>query len=415
MSESKKHHFVPQSILRRFTNAAADDRLFVYDKVRDASHPSTVLDAGMENHFNVVHLDGERINFEGDFDQPDGAMATVQNRLVDARSLAVLSDADRLVLADTAAVQLLRTKMFRSTMRSVTEAIFSDMERVGLLAGERPELGEQDARAMARAALNERERQRDLLAKLDLILIEPEPGGAFWTSDNPLVRYNQQPYGETGLASPGVEVYWPIASDLAVGFMCPTFSKRIDQGVELGDALEKPVRDQCLAIQTALAAGTPTTLGRGRTDAFLNELQVRSSSRFIYSRDDDFTLARSVLAKSPALKKVDSMVAVGRIGEGPGPRTNMPMGLQLVVYGRDDHLMVPLVSYIDAGGGFDALFEEPAYANMLMSQLPWKEVRIFDDGAERRGMRQLKVTFGKEGGLQRVSVRNLIVLPGLDD
>ncbi|ASD26262.1 DUF4238 domain-containing protein [Brevundimonas diminuta] len=415
MAESKKHHFVAQSILRRFTNAAADDRLYVYDKARDVSHPSTVLAAGMENGFNVVHIDGERINFEGDFDQPDGAMANVQNRLVDARSLAVLSDADRLVLADTAAVQLLRTKMFRSTMRSVTDAIFSDMERVGLLAGERPELGEQDARAMARAALHERERQRDLLAKLDQILIEPEPGGSFWTSDNPLVRYNQQPYGETGLASPGVEVYWPIASDLAVGFMCPTFSKRIDQGVELGDALEKPVRDQCLAIQTALAAGTPTTLGRGRTDAFLNELQVRSSSRFIYSRDDDFTLARSILAKSPALKKVDSMVAVGRIGEGPGPRANMPKGLQLVVYGRDDHLMVPLVSYTDAGGGFDALFEEPAYANMLMSQLPWKEVRIFDDGAERRGMRQLKVTFGKEGKLQRVSVRNLIVLPGLDD
>ncbi|WP_374321525.1 DUF4238 domain-containing protein [Brevundimonas sp.] len=415
MAESKKHHFVAQSILRRFTNASADDRLYVYDKARDVSHPSTVLAAGMENGFNVVHIDGERINFEGDFDQPDGAMANVQNRLVDARSLAVLSDADRLVLADTAAVQLLRTKMFRSTMRSVTDAIFSDMERVGLLTGERPELGEQDARAMARAALHERERQRELLAKLDLILIEPEPGGSFWTSDNPLVRYNQQPYGETGLASPGVEVYWPIAADLAVGFMCPTFSKRIDQGVELGDALEKSVRDQCLAIQTALAAGTPTTLGRGRTDAFLNELQVRSSSRFIYSRDDDFTLARSILAKSPALKKVDSMVAVGRIGEGPGPRANMPNGLQLVVYGRDDHLMVPLVSYTDAGGGFDALFEEPAYANMLMSQLPWKEVRIFDDGAERRGMRQLKVTFGKEGKLQRVSVRNLIVLPGLDD
>lgn len=177
MADSKKHHFVAQSILRRFTNAAADDRLFVYDKVRDASHPSTVLDTGMENHFNVVHVDGERINFEGDFDHPDGAMGNVQNRLVDARSLAVLSDADRLVLADTAAVQLLRTKMFRSTMRSVTDAIFSDMERVGLLSGERPELGEQDARAMARAALHERERQRDLLAKLDLILIEPEPGG----------------------------------------------------------------------------------------------------------------------------------------------------------------------------------------------------------------------------------------------
>lgn len=144
-------------------------------------------------------------------------------------------------------------------------------------------------------------------------------------------------------------------------------------------------------------------------------MQVRSSSRFIYSRDDDFTLARSILAKSPALKKVVSLVAVGRIGEGPGPRTNMPKGLQLVVYGQDDHLMVPLVSYTDAGGGFDAVLEEPAYANMLMSLLPWKEVRIFDDGAEIRGMRQVKVAFGEEGGLQRVSVRNHIVLSGLDD
>ncbi|MBD3833509.1 MAG: DUF4238 domain-containing protein [Brevundimonas sp.] len=415
MAESKKHHFVAQSILRRFTNASADDRLFVYDKVRDVSHPSTVLAAGMENGFNVVHIDGERINFEGDFDQPDGAMANVQNRLVAARSLAVLSDADRLVLADSAAIQLLRTKMFRSTMRSVTDAIFSDMERVGLLSGERPELGEQDARAMARDALHERERQRDLLSRLDLLLVEPEAGNSFWTSDNPLVRYNQQPYGETGLASPGVEVYWPIAADLAIGFMCPTFGKRIDQGVALGDALEKPLRDQCLAIQTALAAGTPTTLGRGRTADFLNEMQVRSSSRFIYSRDDDFALARSILAKSPGLKKVDSLVAVGRIGEGPGPRSHMPKGLQMVVYGRDDHLMVPLISYTNAGGGFDALFEEPAYAHMLRSQLPWKEVRIFDDGTERRGMRQLKVAFGEEGGLQRVSVRNLIALPGLDD
>ena len=35
----------------------------------------------------------------------------------------------------------------------------------------------------------------------------------------------------------------------------PEFGKRIDQGVALGDALEKPLRDQCLAIQTALAAG----------------------------------------------------------------------------------------------------------------------------------------------------------------
>lgn len=415
MAESKKHHFVPQSILRRFTDTSTRGGLYVYDKERDTAHPSTVLQAGMENGFNVVRIDGERVNFEDDFNDPDGAVATVQNRLVEARSLAVLDNAERVVLADSAAVQLLRTKMFRSTMRSVTDAIFSDMEHAGLLSGVRPELDEQSARAMARKALHERERQRDLLAALDLLLIEPEAGESFWISDNPVVRYNQQPYGETGLGSPGVEVYWPIAADLALGFMCPTFRRRIDQGVALGESLDKPTREQCLMLQRALKGGTPTTLGRRSTADFLNELQVRSSSRFIYSRDDDFTLARSILTASPGLKKIDSLVTVGRIGEGPPPRANMPKGLQLVVYGRDDHLMVPLVSYTNARGGFDAVLNGPVYLDILMDQIPWREVRIFEDGAEQRGMRQVTVTSERGQALQRISVRNSIVLPGLDD
>jgi hypothetical protein len=62
-----------------------------------------------------------------------------------------------------------------------------------------------------------------------------------------------------------------------------------------------------------------------------------------------------------------------------------------------------------------ALVEEPALLDMLMDQLPWRAVRIFDDGAERRGMRQVRVTAKRGQALQRISVRNAIVLTGLDD
>lgn len=415
MAESKKHHFVPQSILRRFTRVDAPDSLYVYDKQRDAVHPSSVLSAGMENGFNTVVVEGERINFEAEFNDPDGAMAVVQKRLAAARTIAALDAADQLVLADTAAVQLLRTKMVRTTMRSVSGAFLSELARVGFIEGEPTAMDEQAARAMARSALHERERERDILATKDLLLIEPEPGTSFWISDNPVVRYNQQPYGETGLSSPGIEVYWPIAADLALGFMCPTFRRRVEEGAALGDAIDEPMRTQCANVQTAFANGTPTTLGRGGTAAFLNELQVRSSSRFIYSRDDDFSLARKILAADPTLRSIDSMVTVGRIGEGLPPRTNMPRGLQLVVYGRDDHHMVPLTSYKDAQWGFDATFEHAAHLDMLMADQPWREVRIFEDGMERRGMREIKVTAQRGTKRQRISVRNLIVLPGIDN
>lgn len=415
MTESKKHHFVPQSILRRFTRADAPDSLYVYDKQRDAVHPSSVLNAGMENGFNTVVVEGERINFEAEFSDPDGAMAGVQKRLVAARTIAALDAADQLVLADTAAVQLLRTKMFRTTMRSVSGAILSELTRVGLIEGEPPVMDEQAARAMARDALHERERERDILATKDLLLIEPEPGTSFWISDNPVVRYNPQPYGETGLSSPGVEVYWPIAADLALGFMCPTFRRRVEDGFALGAALDEPVRTQCANMRTAFVNGTPTTLGRGGTAAFLNELQVRSSSRFIYSRDDDFSLVKKILAADPTLRSINSMVIAGRIGEGLPPRTNMPPGLQLVVYGREDHHMVPLISYKDAQWGFDATFEHAVHLDILMADQPWQEVRIFKDGVERRGMRAIKVTAQRGTKQQHISVRNSIMLPGIDD
>ncbi|CAO3460756.1 hypothetical protein [Azospirillum argentinense] len=408
MSESKKHHFVPQSILRRFTRSDAPDSLYVYDKKRDVVHPSSVLNAGMENGFNTVVIDGKRINFEAEFNDLDGAMAGVQKRLVEARTIAPLDDADRLVLADTAAVQLLRTKLFRTTMPSVLDSILSEFTRVGLVEGELPVMDEQAARAMAREALHEREQQRDILAAKDLLLIEPEPGTSFWISDNPVVRYNPLPYGDTGLSSPGVEVYWPIAADLALGFMCPTFRRRVEDGFALGARLAEPVRTQCANLRTAFTDGIPTTLGRGGTTAFLNELQVRSSSRFIYSSNDDFSLARKILAADPTLRSVASMVTVGRIGEGPPPRTNMPPGLQLVVFGREDHHMIPLISYEDVEWGFDATFEHAALLDMLMADQPWQEVRVFENGVERRGMRKIKITAQRGADRQHISVRNLL-------
>ncbi len=410
MAESKKHHFVPQSILRRFKGDNATGSLYVYDKQCDAVRSSSVLSAGMENGFNTVNIDGKRINFEADFNDADDAMAVVLERLVAARTIAALDASDRLIVADAAAVQLLRTKMLRTTIRSVTGAVLAEFGRIGLIQGEPPVMDEQAARAMARNALHEREHQRDILVTRDLLLIKPELGTSFWISDNPIVRYNPNPYGDTTLSSPGIEVYWPIAADLILAYMCPTFGRRIEDGFALGDALDEPFRTQCADLHDSLTNGTPTTLGRCGTTAFLNELQVRSSSRFIYSRDDDFSLAQKILATDPTLRSVENMVTVGRIGEDPSPRTNMPRGLQLVVYGRDDHHMVPLISFNDAEGGFDVTFQHAVYLDMLMADQPWREVRIFEDGAERRCMQEIKVAAERGTERQRISVRNLIVL-----
>ena len=127
MSESKRHHFVPQSILRRFSPRQAPGRVWIHDKRSGATFSTTVLQAGMERGFNVLAVNGKRINFEGDFNDIDGRMAAVHQLLMEARDLNALSAKDRIDLADAASVQLLRTKMIRSTLRSVSDQVMENL------------------------------------------------------------------------------------------------------------------------------------------------------------------------------------------------------------------------------------------------------------------------------------------------
>ena len=81
----------------------------------------------MERGFNVLAVNGKRINFEGDFNDIDGRMAAVHQLLMEARDLNALSAKDRIDLADAASVQLLRTKMIRSTLRSVSDQVMENL------------------------------------------------------------------------------------------------------------------------------------------------------------------------------------------------------------------------------------------------------------------------------------------------
>jgi hypothetical protein len=56
--ESKKHHYVPQSVLRGFSFDQTQRQLYVFDKIRMMSFTSSVYNAGCENQFNTVEKIG---------------------------------------------------------------------------------------------------------------------------------------------------------------------------------------------------------------------------------------------------------------------------------------------------------------------------------------------------------------------
>jgi hypothetical protein len=122
-------------------------------------------------------------------------------------------------------------------------------------------------------------------------------------------------------------------------------------------------------------------------------------------------LARAITDARPELKSVETMITVGRMGEGPAARPNMPAGIQLVVYGKADHYLLELESYAETEWGLLLTIKEPKLADLVMADLPWREIQIYQDGHQLRGVRELEVEVDHSSGRPVISVEHTFSLP----
>ena len=278
--ESKKHHYVPQSVLRGFSFDQTQRQLYVFDKIRMMSFTSSVYNAGCENQFNTVEIEGQTVSFERLFQTNDDQLARLLNKIRNDRSLARLTPEDRFALSEVVAAQMIRTKLVRTTLRSIAEQLSKTLREAGIDPGEVDGFSiptDQEIRRAALASFLDLQEIVDSLQKKRPILIHSCESDFFWISDHPVVLYNSFPYGERGLNSPGIEIYFPVSCDLVLGFFCPSIELKIQQ--LLTDQLSVEFK-KYEEIYRGLQEGYSVSLGAG-TGHFLNELQVRSSSRFL--------------------------------------------------------------------------------------------------------------------------------------
>jgi len=122
----------------------------------------------------------------------------------------------------------------------------------------------------------------------DWFLLRSPGDCLYYTSDNPVVRYNtvnQNPlYGTLGLNSPGVEVYFPLNSHLCLAIYCDS----------LRQLLPGP-------IAKAIAGGGWCHASRENVK-HSNSLQVFSSSRFVFCRRQEFGLVTEIIEKNRQLR-----------------------------------------------------------------------------------------------------------------
>jgi len=79
---SRDHHFVPRSVLRRFSVGRLRKQVWVYDKTTGRRFTARIGDAGSANDDNKLRLtDGGFLNFEPTFDDIDGVFPQTGDRL----------------------------------------------------------------------------------------------------------------------------------------------------------------------------------------------------------------------------------------------------------------------------------------------------------------------------------------------
>jgi hypothetical protein len=384
---SKKHHFVAQAQLRHFASDADRKSIWVYDKGRNRSWVSSMLNAGSENDFNTVELKSGKWNFEDLFQDVDGRSAKLVSEIVSRRDLSWITPTDHAAMIDLFTTQMLRTKLARSTPQSMALQMREMMRDIGVDPDTDPSMAtptEASIRMGAVKSFLERDRVARSMVRLIPALFEPGEDQRFIISDDPVIVRNAFPYGNQGLESHGIMVFLPIAANLGLALLCPTILSRYE-AVEQTE-MEPEMRARMLRYRDGFRAGAPVTIEPAELEGW-NQCQVSGSARQLYAAADaDFDAAWTLLAEKPELRKVDTRMTMGRMGQGPPPKPGLPPSLQLIIQGKFDHAILPIVEIEGAGEGLTARTTRVDLLELIAADRHEVRAELYENGLARRGM-----------------------------
>ena len=409
--ESRKHHFVPRSLLRYFRPTDDVDYLYAFDKRSGRVFRTSLMNAGSENGFNT-YKDGEDIiNFEQDFDEVDALLANRLREIHSTRNVSLLSAEQRRDWADLAAAQLTRTPIVRSTMTVLLEDLRNQVEEKFGTKLEIQIPSENDARRSARGLFKDREDARQALIAKDIVLFEALGDTPFRISDRPVTLQSTLPFGDTGLTSHGVAVFMPLGQRLMLGLLCPSIGRKLNKfSLEKLGLPDEDARARLIALRDGLATGTAVDLDEEMVKRH-NDQQIAGSTRFVYGPTNNFEDAQTLVSAHPEVREVRSSINLGELGNGPGPSPNMPPGSWLVLFGRSEAHMLQVRDVSDTEPLEVTVQSMAAFAAVLKDG-PFSEMRYYVDKSCRRSMRDVRLVQLRAAGGRRVQVRH--ANPGLD-
>jgi hypothetical protein len=280
MARTKKQHYVPQFLLRKFASASGKNpKLWTLDKETKDIRFSSVRDVAHENQFyEHVDNDGSRLELEGIMAEIDSMGAGIIAKILDD-NLLTLSIEDRVRLSGFVACQMSRTPMIRKDMENLRKMIIHKMGPDICFEGDdRPigDYGPEDAKRSSLLYIQDVPELSKILLTKVWTLSEAPKGCNFIIGDNPVTRHNlidRGPRGNLGLNNKGIELYMPLSTRLSLHLICPALAESACQTPDIAEDYIK-----------AIEGGNPIILKPENVE-FTNSLQVIWAERFVFGRE----------------------------------------------------------------------------------------------------------------------------------
>jgi len=314
----KLQHYVPQFILRNFTTGKGN-QIFVFDKQEEVAFRTNIRNIASESAFYNFAINGYQFTIEPGLEKHETQTAEVFGKAIRERSLSSLGNEDRVTIATFIAIQIYRTRYFRDKIADMNRGLTERIRQYGFdpdkVKGHKllDEKGVKDF-SIKMLMKNSEQLVPHILDK-KWLLYETRESDPLFISDNPVARQNRQDFGpfwgNLGLAVKGIEIYLPLSKTLSLAMLCQSHEETFHDTYKKAEFLRTvipgferklPVDPEWLEnLKRGFEEGVAIPL-TAENVVNQNSLQVKWSSRFVFSSKEDFSLVREMISADPRYK-----------------------------------------------------------------------------------------------------------------
>jgi len=286
-------HYVPRFYLRNFAvKRGGGYAIRCFDKATQRAFEVSIDKVGAEKYFYDSNEDVEQ-QVEKTLGMYESLFNDAYRKLLKFRNFRLLKKLERKAIVFFVASQEIRTREMREDIRDMIKQIEERLSKERMTEELRKEIQEAGREESIKSLhlkilTNDVPKFADIMGRMKWILLVNRTDKPLWTSDHPVGRYNpvdHGPYGSLGLLSQGINIYFPLSTALSLCLCDPITYRSLPDKVDL--TTENNV-------------------------IFQNHLQVKFSTRHVFSVGDDFSLARNMVKDHPDLGNLKRQRSVVR-------------------------------------------------------------------------------------------------------